>query len=483
MCPLCEDGEEEFEEIGQAHVQAHVDSAEDLRQSDVIDADDEVVVQPARPMPQPMVPSAAEVAAHNITHLPYRAWCPHCVSSRRPNSQHRVSSSSSRRMDPLIVADYCFVRDNDDDEPVTLLVARLYPSRSMLATVVKAKGPEQTAVARLAKFIRDSGYAKVIYKSDQEASIRSLFEETFRASAREGVLHNPALLQMVPEASAVGESQSNGRAENAVQKLEDLLRTYKSALETHLQCQIPVKHPIMRWMTEHVASTMNRHLCNSDGQTPYEALHGQRFKGKTVEFGERVFYYVPKKLRSKLTLRWRLGTFVGNAQSTNEAFIAVANGDVVKSRNVVRVVQPSRWNKEAVLGVRGMPHRFRLVDDVQDDAFVEELDDPHANADGPKDEEAMPSSKEVPKISAKDVDRVDIRITMPDLHRYGFSDGCPRCKDLQDKGKSHRHHSDACRLRIYLRLPGIRPPQMASMQTSFRARPSGSKVLQGTGRR
>ena len=112
---------------------------------------------------------------------------------------------------------------------------------------------------------------------------------------------------------------------------------------------------IMRWMTEHVASIMNRHLCNAEGQTPYEALHGQRFKGKGVEFGERVFYFVPKKLRSKLNLRWRVGTFLGNAQTTNEAFVGMANGDVVKSRSAVRVVEPSRWNQEAVLGVRGVP--------------------------------------------------------------------------------------------------------------------------------
>ena len=142
-----------------------------------------------------------------------------------------------------------------------------------------------------------------------------------RAPGRCG-LHNTVLTQMVPEASAVGESQSNGKAENAIQKFEDLLRTYKSALETHLECSIPIDHAIFRWMTEHVASVMNRYACNPDGQTPYQSIHGQRFRGKLVEFGERVFYYVPKRLRAKLHLRWRVGTFIGNSQTTNEAFVA-----------------------------------------------------------------------------------------------------------------------------------------------------------------
>ena len=105
-----------YENVGDAPIQAHVDGNEKLKQVDIVDDSEGVVVQPAKPMSQPWIPSAAEVAAHNITHLPYRSWCPHCVSARRPNTQHRSSSSSSRRTDPLIVADYWFIKDNDDDD-------------------------------------------------------------------------------------------------------------------------------------------------------------------------------------------------------------------------------------------------------------------------------------------------------------------------------------------------------------------------------
>ena len=343
LCQPCDEEDEGFEKVSDASILAHVDKDEKVPDSDIVELDDDVVVQAAQPLPQPKVPTAAQIAAHNITHLPYRSWCPHCVAARRPNSQHFRASSKSDRADPLLVADYCFVRDNVDTDCVTVLVARLYPSRSMLATVVDAKGADQNAVARLARFLRDSGYAKIVYRSDQERSIIALFEETFKASGREGTpLHNPQLTQMVPEASAVGESQSNGKAENAVQKFEDLLRTYKSALETHLQCRIPIDHTIMRWMTEHVASITNRYKCNDEGQTPFEAIHGQRFRGKLAEFGERVFYYVPLRMRAKLNLRWRVGTFVGNSQATDEVFIAISNGDVVRSRAIVRVVEQSR---------------------------------------------------------------------------------------------------------------------------------------------
>ena len=214
ICPVCEADEDGFENVGDAHVEAFTDTEGQVKDEDAINLDEDEVIQLAQPLPQPKVPTAAQIAAHNITHLPYRSWCPHCVAARRPNTQHRSSQSPSARADPLLVADYCFVRGTNDADCVTVLVARLYPSRAMLATVVTAKGPEPNAVARLAKFLRDSGYAKVIYRSDQERSIISLFEETFKASSREGTpLHNSILTQMVPEASAVGESQSNGKAE------------------------------------------------------------------------------------------------------------------------------------------------------------------------------------------------------------------------------------------------------------------------------
>ena len=455
--------------MGDSSIPAHMDAGEHPPSGDLIDAEGDSVIQPAHPLPEPKIPSAAEVAAHNLTHLPYRSWCPHCVAGRRPNSHHRHSSSPDQRASPLLAADYCFIRDNDDAEPVTVLVARLYPSRALLATVVDSKGIDPVAVARLARFIRDSGYSKIIYKTDQEKPIVALFEETFQASARQGVLHNPTLTQMVPEASAVGESQSNGKAENAVQTFEDLLRTYKSALETRLECRIPVKHPIMRWMTEHVSSVTNRHVCNPEGQTPYESIHGQRFKGKAVEFGERVFYFVPRKLRAKLNLRWRIGTFIGNAQSTNEAYVAVSNGDVIKSRSLVRVVSASRWVKDAVLGVKGLPHRFRVSQDEQDDTQVEELQDPHDNLDAP-DAPPEPSDSKAKgkrKLTTEDTKQVDIRITANDIERFGYSDDCPRCQDLEGKGKSYRHHNDACRLRFYLEFKESNHPKWRAVKHLF----------------
>ena len=82
--------------------------------------------------------------------------------------------------------------------------------------------------------------------------------------------------ESVPECSAVGASPSNGRAERAVQAIEDQLRTVKSAIGSRIDSRIPSDHPVMRWLVEHSASLLNRFKVHGDGNTAYHALHGKR---------------------------------------------------------------------------------------------------------------------------------------------------------------------------------------------------------------
>ena len=161
-----------------------------------------------------------------------------------------------------------------------------------------------------------------MYKTDQESSIKVLVDNALRRTGKSGVFES---YDSVPEYSAVGASPSNGRAERAVQTIEDQLRTLKSAIESRTNSRIPSDHPVMRWLVEHSASLLNRFKVHGDGNTAYQALHGKRCSDKVVEFGEQVLFSVPKKLRSKLCLRWRIGTYLGVVTSSNEHFICISN--------------------------------------------------------------------------------------------------------------------------------------------------------------
>ena len=438
VCPPCgsDDG---WEQIQQSHIVPESWEQSDGDLGDVVDIDDDVTVQKAVAMPSPIQPSQAQLDAHNLTHWPYRSWCPHCVAARRQNSPHLRSTSATRRTIPLLVADYCFVRDHEDKVLAKVLVAKLEPSNLLLCTVVDEKGVNEAAVARLSQFIKESGYSHIAYRSDQELPLRALFEAAFIHATRQGEL------QLVPEASSVGESQSNGKAESAVKHFEDKLRTYKSALETRLSHRIPSDSAMMKWMVEHVCSIHNRIVCNQDGRTPFEAIHGQRWRGKMVEFGEQVFYFVPKKLRAKLNLRWRLGTFLGNAQATNECYVGAQNGDVIKTRSIVRVISSSRWSVDAIKTIKGTPDKFRPASDTETDAVIESLPDPHKNADTD-----LAVDVEIDKHESQKLDK-QLRITKSDLRQFGYTDECPKCADIEKGGdRSWLRHNDNCKIRLYL---------------------------------
>ena len=88
-----------------------------------------VSVGSARGLPTPNEPTDEERAIHNLTHIPYRSWCPYCVAGKRNNTpQLRVSLP---RDVPLLSADYGFISDPGGDL-VTILVVHVSPVGAVL---------------------------------------------------------------------------------------------------------------------------------------------------------------------------------------------------------------------------------------------------------------------------------------------------------------------------------------------------------------
>ena len=132
-------------------------------------------------------------------------------------------------------------------------------------------GVDACTVDRLCKFWQACGLSKFVYMSDQETSLHSAIQAAVRKMAIDGQHVNA-----VPEHSAIGESQSNGRAEAAVQAAEDMLRTHTASLEGRLQRRIPSKHPMTLWLCEYVGVIITKYVVGEDGCTAYEHLHGHK---------------------------------------------------------------------------------------------------------------------------------------------------------------------------------------------------------------
>ena len=205
---------------------------------DNVDGEEEVsiengqVVQLPKALPTPKVPSKKEVDFHNLTHIPYRNWCPFCVRARRKNDPH-CQSQGDGRSKPLFCADYCFVRETEDEGNLSLLVGRIKPGSSTIVVPCQQKGHDDYAVHRVRAFFKAEGHASIVYKSDQERAIKRLLDDVVTEAKQAG-----DVIQAVPENSAVGESQSNGLAERSVGIWEDQFRTRQISIQRSELCRL-----------------------------------------------------------------------------------------------------------------------------------------------------------------------------------------------------------------------------------------------------
>ena len=62
---------------------------------------------------KPEEPTQKELEEHMVTHIPFRAWCPHCVKGRAKAGPHRENKSENTM--PTIDMDYCYMKYKDDD--------------------------------------------------------------------------------------------------------------------------------------------------------------------------------------------------------------------------------------------------------------------------------------------------------------------------------------------------------------------------------
>ena len=72
-------------------------------------------------MLDPRLPSSEEVRQHNLTHTPYRNWCPHCVRGRGKEMDHKRKKNDDEQEIPEYHMDYCFPGD-EEGEKLTILV-------------------------------------------------------------------------------------------------------------------------------------------------------------------------------------------------------------------------------------------------------------------------------------------------------------------------------------------------------------------------
>ena len=103
---------------------------------------------------------------------------------------------------------------------------------------------------------------KIQLKSDQEPSIVNV--HTMVQELRPGMV--------IPTGNPVGESQSNGRVENAIKRVQEKTRTLRHQVEHGIGCKIPEASPIISWMVRRAAGLLSKYSPGDDGTTLFERI-------------------------------------------------------------------------------------------------------------------------------------------------------------------------------------------------------------------
>ena len=128
--------------------------------------------------------------------------------------------------------------------------------------------------------------------------------------------------------------------------------------------------------------------------------------------------------------------------ASNESFIGLSNGAVVRGRAINRVRPDKRWSMKMIQNIKGTP----AAPANSDDHVIESFSKPHANAG----DEARDALDGEGKVQSTGKQRA--RLRKADLDEFGPSPHCPKCRAHRignAKLYSNSKHTEPCRLRFY----------------------------------
>ena len=388
----------------------------------------------------PFVVSKEERELHELTHTPYRAWCPHCVRARGRNTPHRSRNEELQQGEvPRIALDYFFMSTVDEaahSNPLIVMVDEATGDKYARAVGRKGAGVAgelDWVVKDMSDELKSWGHTggqsgHIVLKSDGEPSIVALREALAK-------YHGGRVVQ---ESSAKGESASNGAVEVAGRTVREFVRVLKEQVEHLSGVQLECAGNLTQWMVRWAAMLCSRYLVGQDGLTAYERRRGRRCRMPVVIFGEKVWFKeirAGKERKDKFQSEWLEGIWLGHSRSANEHIIGAQEG-VVRAYAIKRQDADSRWCTEMLEQLKGTPQ--------QPDPSRPGLAVPvRVNFDAPADVAPLEANLAAP---SRQIRRMKITARM--LAKYGFTEGCEGCRYKQAGLDESRNHSEACRTRI-----------------------------------
>ena len=132
--------------------------------------------------------------------------------------------------------DYAFSDGEDHEKNFPIMVMKDSNSKVIFSNSVPCKGTKHPFPVKQACFnLKQLGYKKIILRSDQEPAIVDLCNKN----------KDSVDIEIIPENSAVGESQSNGMIERGIQEVGNITRVLKDSGEHRYGITPDAKHPVL----------------------------------------------------------------------------------------------------------------------------------------------------------------------------------------------------------------------------------------------
>lgn len=406
-------------------------------------SDEQCEERPVKGQKMVYQPTKEEWDDHMRTYGVFREWCPFCVRGKCKSGAHMRTEKSEEELEQevLDIQLTTWIRNRGKTGPksgedramkvmsLPILVGLDREKKSYFAHMVPKKGHDAHAIKIMAREVSISGYPQLILKSDQEPAIRG----PTAAVRRE----RPVGVEIMIEESPVGEHQSNGEAERAIQSVQEMMRTTKLALQPRYKSRIRSDHPILPWLAKHAAMILNLCKVGKDGRTAYERRKGKRFLRTLPEFGECVRYLKPQSVgKEKLESRWESGVFAGPREESGEICVMSDQG-VIKVRGYLRKPEEERWNQEEFAGAQGVPWEpvpgRNHIDIKAKFTIPSEIEEEEVIVKEPAAREMIPT-------------RIYIKRSDVSEKAYGMTPGCRGC-EAANRGLLGVHN-ERCRERI-----------------------------------
>ena len=316
----------------------------------------------------PAPPSEVARRLHELTHLPYEPWCEACVRGRGKDLPHyglQRGELDEARLRPMVCMDWFDVASSGEDgkrvegTTVTLL---LTDAETGYVAAIPSPSKGQEMYTHLTKmvitFLKVMRHEKLKIRADQEPALKALI----------GMVKEQWPHRILVEESPLYSSQSNGRAERAIQTVRRLAASLRVATELRYEMALSSGMVAWPWLIRHAAWLHNRFHVKYNGRTCYEEFYQTRYKNEVVAFGECVLFMEPYpasrrkkqgKRRQKMDASMEPGIWLGRTEESDEHLVGTSRG-VQRCRTVRRREESNQWDHRLFAEVKGVPWNLTL---------------------------------------------------------------------------------------------------------------------------